>query len=326
MKLLVVDIPADKGGALTILDLFYEKAIKDTDNQYVFLLSVPKYKHKKNVEIRNYEWTKKSWFHQIFFNYFLTPKIIKDLKPDQILSLQNHQLPFTNIYQTVYLQNVLPFADYKFKLFDSPLLWFYQNIYGTFLKLNLKTVDKLIVQSKWMKDKMVKDLNLLAENIEVDQPILDINVKKYFNFKNMKIPTFFYPASALEFKNHQLILDACLELFKNRITNFKVIFTIDKDENKYAKKLNKFVCLYNLPVEFIGFITKEEVYELYSKSILVYPSLLESFGLPIYEAMLFDCSIIAINKSYVNNINFNKLRLFNNVKELKKLMINFINI
>ena len=40
MRILVYDVAADSGGAATVLKSFYEEFLKDTENEYIFVLSV----------------------------------------------------------------------------------------------------------------------------------------------------------------------------------------------------------------------------------------------------------------------------------------------
>ena len=40
MRILVYDVAAESGGAMTVLQSFYEEFIKDRKNQYIFVLSV----------------------------------------------------------------------------------------------------------------------------------------------------------------------------------------------------------------------------------------------------------------------------------------------
>jgi len=68
-KIMVFDVPAESGGALTILKQYYEKAIKDTKNKWIFVVSTPDLADTKNVKILNYPWVKKSWVHRLYLIY-----------------------------------------------------------------------------------------------------------------------------------------------------------------------------------------------------------------------------------------------------------------
>ena len=59
----------------------------------------------------------------------------------------------------------------------------------------------------------------------------------------------------------------------------------------------------NVPIINHGVLDKSEVTNLYlSSEYLIYPSLLESFGLPLIEAIICDCKVLASNRAYVKEI------------------------
>ena len=41
MKIMVFDVPAVSGGALSILNQYYNKACNDTNNEWIFVVSKP---------------------------------------------------------------------------------------------------------------------------------------------------------------------------------------------------------------------------------------------------------------------------------------------
>lgn len=61
-KILIVDLAASSGGAMTILEQYYNKAAVDTGNEWFFLLSTPKFEDAKNIKISNFPWVKKVGF------------------------------------------------------------------------------------------------------------------------------------------------------------------------------------------------------------------------------------------------------------------------
>src|SRR5690554_4597275 len=156
-KIIVFNVPAVSGGALTILNKYYEEAINDTKNEYVFVVSTPKLGETKNVRVLNYPWVKKSWFHRLWFDMFIAKKIVKKENPDEIMSLQNTYIKNKkNLFQTIYMHQPLPYTDIKFSLFKEPKLWVYRNVIGKIINKSLKKVDKIIVQTNWVKDAIIK--------------------------------------------------------------------------------------------------------------------------------------------------------------------------
>ncbi len=52
----------------------------------------------------------------------------------------------------------------------------------------------------------------------------------------------------------------------------------------------------------MGSVPREQVFEFYQNSILIFPSYLETFGLPLLEARLFNGPIIASDRPYAREI------------------------
>src|SRR5699024_12811774 len=96
MKVMIFDVPASSGGALTILYQYYEKAIKDTTKEWIFVVSTPELKEYPHIKVINFPWIKKSWFHRLYFDNFVEKKVVDKNEQDEILSLQNILIPSTN--------------------------------------------------------------------------------------------------------------------------------------------------------------------------------------------------------------------------------------
>lgn len=328
MRIMVFDVPAESGGALSILQEFYERYKNDVDNEYVFVLSKPELEDTPNVKVLRFQWIKKSWFHRLFFDYFIAPKLIRKYKVDEVFSLQNIMIPKTKVYQTVYVHNSLPFAEYRFSIFEDRLLWVYQNILSRSIFKSIKKANKVIVQTDWMKKACIEKLGIDGNKVKVQRPKVDIKIKSRFIKTKESISTFFYPASPMIFKNHKVIIDSCLKLKEIGITNYCVVFTVNGNENKDIFKIYNTVEDNQLPVSFVGSLPREEVLDYYSKSILVFPSYIETVGLPLIEAKMHGAPIIVSDCSFSHEIlnNYENAYFFNpfKVNELSSLMIDMI--
>ena len=75
MDIMVFDVPAESGGALSILNAFYQEVLdnKNENINWIFVLSNLNYKETENISILNFPWVKKSWFHRLYFDYFVAP-------------------------------------------------------------------------------------------------------------------------------------------------------------------------------------------------------------------------------------------------------------
>lgn len=302
MRIMVFDVPAEIGGALTILNQYYETAIKDKENEWIFVVSTPELKESDNVKVLNYPWIKKSWFHRLYFDNLVSSKIVEKYNVDEILSLQNVVVPKVKVKQTLYLHQPLPFVEKRYGLTENFRFWLYQNVISTMIFKSIKKADKVIVQTKWIRDAAIEKANVKNEKFILKQPELNISVKKKYSSDENSENSFFYPASGLIYKNHEVIVNACKLLKDKKISNYKVFFTLKGDENKHIKMLKQRVLDENLPVEFIGSVGIETVYDYYSKSILIFPSYIETFGLPMLEAKMHESPIFASDCAFSHEI------------------------
>ncbi len=313
MRIMVFDVPAESGGALSVLHEFYNEFKLDQENEYIFVLSVPELKETSNIRVLRFPWIKKSWGHRLYFDHFIAPRLIKEYEIDQVLSLQNITIPRTKVHQSVFVHNALPFSEYKFSFNENKLLWIYQNIIGKKIIDSIKKADHVIVQTNWMKKQCVEQLKETAKKIEVKPPKINIEVKKTFEKTKESMSTFFYPSSGVVFKNHKVIVDACLMLNEERIIDYMFIFTLKGDENEHIANLYNTVKKQGLPIKFIGSLTREEVFDFYSRSVLIFPSYMETVGLPLLEAKMHKTPIIASDCAFSHEIlsEYTKATFFN---------------
>lgn len=309
---MVFDVPAESGGALTILKQYYQRAVEDKENDWIFIVSTPYLRDTNNVKIKRYPWVKKSWIHRLYFDNFVANKLVKKYQVDEVLSLQNIVVPKIKIKQTIYLHQSLPFIEKRYSITENFKFWIYQNIIGRMIFNSIKKADKVIVQTNWIMKAAIEKTKINKEKFIHEQPELNITVKKTYNPSSNKQSNFFYPASAAIYKNHEIILKACMELKKRNIENYKVIFTLNGDENKHIKRIKKTVVEKNLPIEFIGLINMESVYDYYTKSILIFPSYIETFGLPMLEARIHKSPILASDCAFSHEIldEYDKVEFF----------------
>lgn len=304
MRIMVFDVPAETGGALSVLNDFYKEATscKDKNIEWIFVISTPFLEETENIKVLRFPWVKKSWGHRLYFDSVVAPRLVQKHNVDKILSLQNIVIPNVNIPQILYVHQSLPFVSYRFSFRENKLFWIYQNIIGKKIIDSIKKADKVIVQTEWMKKACAEKANIKDDKIFVVSPNVNINIKNFFEANQQSLSTFFYPASGLSYKNHNIVLEACKKLKEKGIKEFKVIFTLKGNENNYIKNLYKEVKAQKLPIEFVGSLTREQVFDLYTRSVLIFPSYIETFGLPLLEAKLHNGIIFASDCPFSHEI------------------------
>lgn len=332
MNIMVFNVPAETVGALSILNDFYEdvKLYHDKSIKWTFVLSRAHLSDTDNINVLKYPWVKKSWLHRLYFDNFVAHALVKKYSIDKVVSFQNVTIPHIKKKQIVYVHNSLPFVDYKFSFKENKRLWIYQNIISKRIMKSIKVADKVIVQTEWMKKLCLDKTSVDIKKIDVIAPQVNIEIKQYFEPSEKSFSTFFYPASNFEYKNHKVIIEACKTLKSNNVSNFRVIFTLAGTEGNHIQSLCREAKEHNLPIDFVGSLERDDVFKLYSQSVLIFPSYIETFGLPLFEAKLHKGLIVASDCPFSHEIldNYKNAYFFNPAsgEELFVLMNKLINL
>ena len=161
-----------------------------------------------------------------------------------------------------------------------------------------------IVQTQKISDLLFSKLRINKSNIEII-PLYNIEIFKNCNkLLSENNNHFLYVADSSEQKNHKLLLDSW-ELFSKSIPNSNVFLHLTLSLNSNKVLLEKIDLLKTKGYNIVnhGACTVEEIKLLYSQcNFLIYPSLAESFGLPLIEATSAGCKIISANLPYVYQV------------------------
>lgn len=327
MRIVVNDIVAvpESGGVFSILEDFYNKIINQQDkNEWIFLLSDKYFFETKNVKIMVFPEIKKNWFKRIQFELYTGKNVIKNLKPDVYLSLQNTMTLglqncrcITYVHQPLFYQKNITFSFLKK---SERNLAIHQRLIGRFINYTLKkTKPEIVVQTNWMKEALVAQKVSIDKRVHVIPPQLDLSFSKSVPELNH---SFFYPSIIRPYKNHSLIIKAIKSLSKQN-DNFVVKITGNSNELSFIHGA--------IPkqIDFTGIINREKVFEEYKKSVLIFPSLMETYGLPLMEAKLSGTLIFAADLNYAHEVlgEYPNAYYFNPYKEeeLSNLMLKFLN-
>ena len=308
MKTIVVNNPAARsGGALTILKEFLDKiSTLECNRKFFIIVSLEDLKKYETDKIRICVIKTQGFKERILWDNYKLKKYLKNkrIEPNLFLSIQNTGVNLNkNIPQIIYYHQAISLVDLKwcFLKKDHRLYWMYKNIYPIFIKQQISKVKKVIVQTKWVKEEFSKKFKYPKEDIFLIKPnikIINKDIVKEIPKTKFRI---FYPAAPLVYKNHEMIIEA-LDLLKkenlNLIKNVECIFTFSKGENLKLDNLIKRYSLENT-IKLIDKISYEKVLEYYKSSdLLIFPSYLETLGLPLLEAKQFKLDILAIDLSY----------------------------
>ena len=282
MRIVVNDIAASKGGALTVLKDFYNCVKEnDTENEWIFLLGDKLLDETDNIKIITLPDIKGNRSKKLAFDLYKGKKFIKSLNPDVVFSLQNTVTFGLDVPQILYIHQSIPFQKIKkfsFLKGSERSLAIIQHLIGKVIKKSAKAADKVIVQTKWMKEAVCEQCHLQGERVlQIPPSVADISV--YDTPHEFKKDCFFYPTAPAIYKNNSAIYKAC-EILDSKGINYDVMLTLP--ENAEKKNIN-----------FVGRLPYSEVIEKYAESTLIFPSYIETFGFPMAEARKVGTIVLA---------------------------------
>lgn len=314
MKTILINATAAcSSGALTILrDLIsYIESNPLADCKYILCTSINDFDSFKKIKIKHVFLN--TWLKRILWDYSGLQKwcIKNEVNPDIIISLQNTSTRWTlnkKLPQLVYYHQPLPFYAYKFKIYSKNefVLFLYQKFYNFFVNKNNKHTH-YVVQLPFFKESFLKkNKNISADSITVIRPNLPfIKIDKV---QKVSLPKdefkFIYPATLLRYKNHEVIINALVNIKNNApevLFKIKIYFTISELPKKLQKKINRYKLTEN--IIFLNSLPYQEVLQYYkSCDALLFPSQIETFGLPLIEASSFGLPVIAADLPYAREV------------------------
>ena len=139
-------------------------------------------------------------------------------------------------------------------------------------------------------DKITVISNLLPETA---------NQSSHKRIRNIPNKYFIYPSQPWKHKNHTGLFRALLEADSRLDSEIKILLTGQPfPTNHPARKMLDTHPELQSRVKHLGFVSPSTLASLYQHAIgLIYPSLFEGFGLPLLEAMQYQCPVICGNHS-----------------------------
>lgn len=315
-----------EGGTLTVLkDCLHSAALKlSPEWEIIALVHKDELINEPRVKCISFPKAKSRWLFRLYYEWIYFRKISLELKPDLWLSLHDMTPRVTARRQAVYCHNPSPFYNLSVsEAWIEPKLWLFSKLYSRLYGIFIESNDFIIVQQDWLRQEFATRYN--CSNIVVAHPsvketlISDIDL----NENNKKI-IFLYPALPRVFKNFEVISEAVKILNMRGVTNFEARITISGYENRYANGLfRQYSKVPNL--SFIGLQNKIEMARQYNDAqVVIFPSKLETWGLPITEAKAYNKQLLIADLLYAKETvgTYDKVDFFHptDIESLANLM------
>jgi len=314
-NLYIINATAIKyGGALTILKELLSE-IKKTDSKSIYYVfcgidldefvsdNIRIIKIKTNGHgiggLKRFYWDS--------FGLFIFCKKNK-INPNLIFSLQNTGVFYPKVKQLIYFHHAIPLSEYKWNLFrkDEPVLFFYKEIYPFFIRLFINRRTEFVVQQEFIKNLFSDKFHIDKDKIHLIIPDINLNFESKIEkfVLDQKKFHIFYPTNQAKFKNFEVLFDAISKIRNKSPEIFEKIIlhiTLDKDNKDIKCKIFKLQISNN--INLLGNIPYKDVISYYnSVNLLVFPSYIETFGLPLIEAAYFGLPILVSDLDYAHEV------------------------
>ena len=297
-KLVVSAVNFTEGGPLAVLRECLHNAVIHLGNDWdiVALVHDRTLFSEPSVTFLEFPSCKFSWLTRLHHEWFKFKPLSRTLNADLWLSLHDITPVVVARRQAVYCHNPAPFYQLtRREARLEPTLFVFNKLYGWVYRLNIQRNHHVVVQQNWLRKQFERRYN--APGVIVAHPVAtpsQVGARRPPADKTV----FLYPALPRVFKNFEVILKATEILNQRGITNFEVQLTIDGSENRYAAELlERFAGIDH--VCFLGRQNKDAMASRYqTANCLLFPSRLETWGLPVTEAQAVSMPMLVADLPY----------------------------
>ena len=311
-QILVNATAARSSGALSILNQFITHINPSDSNRYCIFVDVDYVEVKHSPDIEYVRIDTKSWRKRILWDEFGFKKYVQQvgLKPVLIISFQNTGVRFAkDIPQLVYYHQPLPLFPKKWSFFKKQerLFFLYKHIYSLFVSHPIHSNVSFVVQMPFIKEAFQKHFLVPADRVYVIPP--EVQTLDYKDVKTIEWLDgkrhFIYPATPCLYKNHYLLLQA-LYLIKQKneglFSKIKLHVTLREDNEIHLKEQACKLGV-NDAIVYEGVLPFQQLLSYYkSMDALLFPSYIETVGLPLLEAAGAGIPIIASDLPYAHEV------------------------
>lgn len=303
-KVLVISgVNMTEGGILSVLRNVVEAAERILDPSWKIVVLA----HRRDLltttraETREYPDIKASWLRRMWFELITSRKLAREVSANVWLALHDIT-PLVDVErQFVYCHNPTVFTKPTLRaLYFDWIFVAHSLMYGLLYSLNIRRNKEVFVQQAWIRDEFIKRFR--ARRVIVSRPAFQCaaGAPMVARVTAGPLKKWIYPTFPRHFKNIELLGRALEILEREGDWAGEISVTITGNEGRYAKWLHRrFSRLRSL--KFVGRKTASEMNALYADADgLIFPSKLETWGLPITEAQTHGLPILAADTRYAH--------------------------
>lgn len=178
------------------------------------------------------------------------------------------------------------------------------------LWLEYRTInaDEFVVQTPSMKSALLLSSYVMKQPVYI-RPFASIldgcqrKINRETDDQGHKRYDFIYVASGDPHKNHRRLVEAWCLLAEEGLFPSLCLTVSHNMSAELCTWMDKRKLEYGLKLENVGFLPHDQILQFYAQArALIYPSLFESFGLPLIEARQAGLSVLASELDYVRDV------------------------
>ncbi len=299
--LILSGVGMTEGGILSVLRNVLDAAENELPDNWSIIALVHNTKLFDNprVEFMEFPDIKRSWAKRIFFELVTSKNLSKKFNASVWFSLHDMTSITLARRKFVYAHNPSSFVSPSLRdLYFDPKFFIHSLVYKHVYGLNIRKNTHVFVQQLWIKKEFERRYGI--NNVKLSHPeqrsLSTMNDNSFP--KNASLVHWIYPTFPRHFKNIEVLCEAMQKLSEENTHEISISITIDGTENRYAKWIYK-KYFKTRGIKFVGLKSQKELDALYKKSDgLIFPSVLETWGLPLTEAKEYNLPILVADLPY----------------------------
>ena len=305
-----LSVTPQRGGVKTYLTNLIKKLAEVDRNNIYYLFVSPINETLFDIKKENF---KEIYFPlysdnrilRIMLEQLLIPFYIKKHKIDVLFSPGNFATIFPGCKQVLVIQGPLTIREIREKYAPKEISWMQGFYYNIMLPISARKADKIIAVSNDIKKHLLNQVKIPEQKIQVIYEGVDLNfLKSSVDEPPHPKPYILFLSTLFKYKNADKLLMAFAKL-KNERKIPHTLVVVGRDPRNEMEKLKRIVDEEKLSdyVIFTGAVPHEKIAPLYKNAdVFVYPSSVETFGLPVLEAMACGTPVVASNRMSVPEV------------------------
>ena len=302
---------ASSGGAIRFLSQICPALSKDSSNITYYLLNRTEQRSQLPALPHNFHWIRipdqTRWIpFRLLWLQVVLPRILTEIGADVLLAASDVSTLRSPCPMVLMSHNINPFSPLRGQIWRRKQL-VRMAAHRRLIKACSRRADKVVFVSNWSRQAMLPYLNISQEKTSVVYHGVD---EVFRPFPKRVAPDnapriILAVSEVLEHKNLARLIEAFIQLSKSSHKEVRLIIAGGIGSEELRQSLEARLTNEGIldRVTFLGFVPKEELAVWYHQAeLLVFPSLAETFGLPLIEAMASGLPVVASNATAMPEI------------------------